>query len=105
MILTKKNNYSFPAEFFNDYRESFNQEEFLKMEQPKEKSRWWETDSLLTSKYVQKEYFELGRSIKKDDYNIRGDIGGEMHYLKGTIRLIGQQMERDHRIFLKTKFM
>jgi len=52
------------------------------MKPPKEKYRLWENDSLLTSEYEQKEYFDLGRIIKKDDCNIRDDIGGEMHYLK-----------------------
>jgi len=37
MILTKKYHYSFPVE---DYCGSFNKEEFLKMDQQKEKSRW-----------------------------------------------------------------
>ena len=32
MILTKKYHYNFSAEYFDDYRESFNKEEFLKVE-------------------------------------------------------------------------
>ena len=32
MILTKKYHYCFPTEFFDDYRGSFNKEEFLKIE-------------------------------------------------------------------------
>ena len=39
IILTKKYHYSFPAKFFENYHGSFNKKDFLKIEEPKEKSR------------------------------------------------------------------
>ena len=49
IMLIKKYHYNFPAKYFDDYRQSFNKDEFLKMEQPKEKLRRWEANSLPTS--------------------------------------------------------
>ena len=66
MILTKKYHYSSPVEFFEDYCGNFNKEEFLKMDQLKEKSRWQEGDSLLTSNVEWKKDTGFG-GIDKDD--------------------------------------
>ncbi|XP_052189173.1 uncharacterized protein LOC127799296 [Diospyros lotus] len=69
MILIKKYHSSFFAEFFDDYCGSFNPEEFLKMEQSNEKSRWQEIDLLLTFNVEWKKYTGLGGIDKEGDYN------------------------------------
>ena len=68
MILIKKYHYNFPTEYFDDYRGSFNKDEFLKMEQPKEKLRRRAANSLFTSNVEQKKYIGLGE-IDKEDAN------------------------------------
>ena len=65
-------------------KEALQPYKFLKMQQSKEKSRLWENDSLLTSKFEQKKYFDLGNIDKKDDCNIRDDIGNKMHSPRGN---------------------
>jgi len=82
MILTKKYLYSFPVEFFDDYRKNFNKEDFLKMEQSKDKSRRREADLLPISSVEWKKYTGFSKIIK-EECNISNDIGGEWHYLKG----------------------
>ena len=77
------------------------------MEQLKEKSKWQETNSLLTFEHVQKEYFNLGRIIKEEECNINDDIGGEWHYPKG---IYNKQIDRavkakNNLILLKEKFI
>ena len=62
-------------------KEALQPQEFLKIQQYKEKSRLWENNSLLISDFEQKKYFDLG-SINKDDCNIRDYIGVEMDYPK-----------------------
>ena len=69
MILIKKYHYNFPAEYFDDYRGNFNKDEFLKIEQLKEKLRRRETDSLSSSNAEWKKYTDLGGMDKKDDEN------------------------------------
>ena len=90
MILTKKYHYSFPAEFFNDYRRSFNKGRSqvggnqIHYSPPTEKKY-----SDLGKSY--KEYFNLGRIIKEEDYNITDDIGGKWYYPKG---ICNKQVDR-----------
>ena len=61
MILTKKYHYNFSAEYFDDYRGSFNKKEFLKGELPKE-------DSFVESKssYQQVKVFSLEEAPTED---------------------------------------
>ena len=68
MILIKKYHYNFPAEYFDDYRGSFNKDKFFKIEPLKEKLRRREADSLLTSNVEQKKYIDLGE-IDKENAN------------------------------------
>jgi len=54
------------------------------MEEPKEKSRLWKSDSLLTLDFrLKNKYSDFSNNNKKDDYNIGNGIGGEWHYPKG----------------------
>ena len=83
MILIKKYHYNFSVEYFDDYHGSFNKEDFLEMEQPKEKSRLWKSESVLTSNVEwKKDDTGFSRTIE-EECNVSDELGGEWHCSKG----------------------
>ena len=61
--------------------EALQPQQFLKIKQPKEKSRLWGHDLLFALDFEQKKCSDFGSIDKKD---ARKDVGGEKHYPEGN---------------------
>ena len=117
MILTKKYHYSFPTEFFDDYRGSFNKEEFLKRNNRRRSQvggNQIHCSPPIWSRRNIPIQAEATRSILiQDELSRRRTATSEMILVVNGIiqresvtnRLIVQQMQSDNLILLKKKLI